>query len=101
MVQDEPTFFGNHGHDCILVYEAHAGSCPFANTCDCIRAPHSSLAVCRRVKQSALEVSIELRVELTIVAEHDTNSFVRVDCADFQVSSKGMLLKVAVVRGYL
>lgn len=95
------TFFSNHVHHRILINEAHAVRCPFTYAGHSIRTSDSSLSAACRVKESALEMRVQPRIELPIIAEHHTNRFIGIDDPEFEIRTKVVLQEIAMVSRHL
>jgi hypothetical protein len=59
------------------------------------------LTIRRGIQQGGLEVSVQLGVQLPIIAEENTNGLLRIDAANFEIGTESMLYEIAVVRGNL
>lgn len=95
------TILGHHGDHCVLIHELHRLHTTLIDCSHGVDAPHPTLAISRGIQQGCLEVGIQLRVELSIVAEDHSDSLVSVDGSNLEVRSEGMLDKVAMIARHL
>lgn len=92
------TFFCNDINYCILIDESHTLYSPFTDASHCIGAPNASFSTGCCIQQRALKVSIQFRIEFTVIAEHDADRFVSVYHTKLEIGAKSMLQEIAVVR---
>lgn len=91
------TFFRNHRNDGILVNKFHGLHAAFIDGRYNVNTPHATLTVRRCVKQCRLEMSVEFRIKLSIVAEQDPDGFLGINAANFEVCAQCVLHKVAMI----
>lgn len=93
----ELTLLGNDCHHGILVDIFHRLHTAIVHRCDHVDTPDPPLAIGRCVQQGGLEVCVQLRIQLAIVAEDHSHAFVCIDAANLQIGTEGVLDEVAVV----
>lgn len=85
------TFFGDHVDHSVLINKSHAFQSSLTHTRNGIRTSDTSFSASCCVQQCRLEVRIKLGIKFAIVAEHDTDSFIRIDDTKFEIGAEGML----------